>query len=429
MIHMLVVDDDPGIRRVLSGFLTKLSYEVDTAKSGNEAWEKLVEKRYQLVITDMFMPDGTGKELLERIKTDSPWLPVIIITGAPEVDAAVDCMKNGAFDYISKPFDFDRIEAVVLRALEAAYETPREDHFQTVQARFSEDYDIQRILGEGNVGVVFQAIRKGDPEGTPVALKVLKHSCVGQEERKKVINRFMTEAQVTSGMDHPSIVRILDYNIIPGDDIPYLIMEYIDGKPLTHYIDRPRILTLEQKLMIVRQVADALAEIHLKKVVHRDVKPHNIMIRNDLSACLMDFGVAKNPDANLTITNQLVGSPAYLSPEGFGKATNVDHRSDIFSLGIVAYELLLGQRPFEGQTIPHFAHLIQNEKPIDPRKLDPNFPREIKKMLATMLKKNPDDRFDTARGVVITIDEFLRGDSKKTSIFDTVRLHLKPDWR
>jgi serine/threonine-protein kinase len=161
-----------------------------------------------------------------------------------------------------------------------------------------------------------------------------------------------------------------------------------------------------QKALILRQIADALSAIHERKICHRDIKPANIMVDQALTVKLTDFGIAHLPDSDLTMTANILGTPTYMSPEAFISA-KVDERSDIFSLGTVAYEFLLGRKPFQSDNIRALARVIQFSKPQAPCKINPNFPRKLQQILAKMLKKDPANRYRSATEVVTEIDEYL----------------------
>ncbi len=425
-VRILVVDDDQGIRKVLTAYFSRQGFAVAAAEDGLEAQQVLGRQGVDLIISDVVMPRCNGLQLLEAIRATQPHVPMIMITGMPEVGAAVECMKHGAFDYITKPFDFGKIREVVDRALEEAAQAELNPPPPDLPPQLAGRYEIEGLLGEGNVGVVFLATRLADQR--PVALKILKHGFVTPDERAVALQRFLTEAEITSAVRHPNILEILEYSISPDEPMSYLVMEYFESKALTYYIDYPDLLDTLQKTRILRQIADALAAVHDHDILHRDIKPHNVLVNKDLDIRLMDFGVAKNPNVSLTVQNEGIGSPAYIAPEGFSGG-KVDHRADLFSLGVLAYELYLGVRPFRGETIAHFAHLIQHERPLEPRKIKPNFPRTLQTMLARMLRKDPDDRYDNARQIVEDFDQFIESGDARHSLLQTLTTRLAFDWR
>ncbi len=401
---ILVVDDDSGIRTLLKKLLERQRFDVVEAVDGLDGLEKIADNTVNAVITDVMMPRLSGLQLLSELRKKYPLVPVIIITGKPAIEAAVECMKNGAFDYISKPFEFDQIKKTIVNALAEHRKQIDEKEkgggsttsvYNITNRRFFGEYKILQVLGEGNIGIVFLAQKKNDTAPRRYALKILKPTFVTQTHAEKSHKRFMKEAEAISRVRHQNVVQIVEYGLTEEENIPYMVMDFVSGKSLNYYIVNSGKLDLRQKLDIIRQIADALVAIHGADICHRDIKPHNIIITRDLQAKVTDFGIAKLPDSSLTMTYELIGSPAYLSPEGFN-SSRVDHRADIFSLGVLTYELLVGRKPFVADSISRFAHLIQNERPVAPSKYDPDFPVAVETILAKMLKKSPDDRCQSA---------------------------------
>ena len=400
---ILVVDDDTGIRKLLGKLLERQKFVITEAADGMDALEKAKDKEFHTVITDVMMPRMSGIQLLAEFRKKYPLVPVIIITGKPAIEAAVECMKNGAFDYISKPFDFSQIKKTVQNAL-CEHQRLRDDRKDSETStaiinlsnrRFFGEYKVLQVLGEGNLGIVFLAEKRGADRHKRYALKVLKPTYVTRIQTDRSLGRFLKEAEAIAAVKHPHVVEMYEYGLTEDEKIPFMVMEYIKGKTLDYYIVNPAKLDLRQKLEIIAQTADALTAIHGKGICHRDIKPHNIILSQDMEVKVTDFGIAKLPGSDLTMTYELIGSPAYLSPEGF-TTSRVDHRADIFSLGVLTYELLLGRKPFIADSISRYAHLIQYELPEAPSKLDPDFPLQVEAVLARMLKKNPEDRYDSA---------------------------------
>ncbi len=400
---VLIVDDDTGIRKLLRKLLERQKFVVAEACDGMDALERVKEQEFNAVITDVMMPRLSGIQLLAKLRKAYPLVPVIIITGKPAIEAAVECMKNGAYDYISKPFDFGQIKKVIQNALSEhqRLKDSRESSdssttiFNLTNRRFFGEYKILQVLGEGNIGIVFLAEKKGGGRHKRCALKVLKPTLITQIQSDKSLERFLKEAEAIAAVKHKNVVEMFDYGLTDQENVPYMVMEYVRGRSLDYYIVNHAKLDMRQKLDIVAGIADALEAIHSKGICHRDIKPHNIILSHDMQVKVTDFGIAKVPGSDLTMTYELIGSPAYLSPEGF-TSSRVDHRADIFSLGVLAYELMLGRKPFIADSISRYAHLIQYELPEEPRKLDPDFPKAIQAVLAKLLKKSPDDRYQHA---------------------------------
>jgi serine/threonine protein kinase len=212
---------------------------------------------------------------------------------------------------------------------------------QTTPIRIGK-YDVLDILGRGGMGIVYRA--RDSRIGRNVAIKTLTEGFSGNEE---MLKRFYQEAGHTGNLRHPNIVIIYDF----GDEngLPYIVMEYLDGDPLDQLIREKIPLHLSVKLEIIEQVCLALSYAHAQGMIHRDVKPANVIVQQDGLAKLLDFGIARadedRVDGGMTRTGTLVGTPAYMAPERL-EGIKFDGRSDIFSVGVVLYQLLTGRLPF-----------------------------------------------------------------------------------
>jgi serine/threonine protein kinase/CheY-like chemotaxis protein len=413
--RILAVDDDELVRRVLERFLTGLGCEVALAEDGMAAASRLEEEEFDAVITDINMPRMDGLSLLREIRQTRPELPVILVTGQPVLEAAVDCMRQGAFDYIAKPFDLHKLKARLAKAVQqhremaaqvAAGDRPMAN---LNYRRYFQHYRIRRILGEGGTGIVFLAERPAaDPTATPAlfALKVMKTGSSPTAAHQP--QRFMHEACAAMKVRHPHVVAIVEFGLTPDELVPFIVMEYVEGVTLKQWAEQFRGLDHRRKAELVRQVAGALAAIHAHGITHRDVKPHNIMVTGDFQTRLMDFGIARLPDSELTVGGELLGSPAYLAPEAF-ETSQVGPAADLFSLGIVLYELCLGRKPFEADSIARYAHVVRHGQPIMPRLLDQDFPLELETILSRLLQKEPADRYPSAAALEEDLAAFVAG--------------------
>jgi serine/threonine protein kinase len=256
-------------------------------------------------------------------------------------------------------------------------------------------YKIESILGEGAMGIVYKA---HDPIiKRTVAIKLIKvGDGVSETEKKEFYERFYREAQISGTLNHPNIVGI--YDIGEEQGMPYIAMEFIEGKTLSEIIAEQGRLDIESAVKILSQVASALDYAHKKGIVHRDIKPGNIMIGEDTRCKIMDFGIAKLQNSSLTQTGAFLGTPSYSSPEQITEGT-IDHRSDIFSLGTVTYEMITGSLPFKGQTLSSILYKIAHEPP---EKIENAEKYGINtaawnKLFARVFAKNPDERFQGAK--------------------------------
>ncbi|MDS0525115.1 Stk1 family PASTA domain-containing Ser/Thr kinase [Clostridium sp. SHJSY1] len=259
-------------------------------------------------------------------------------------------------------------------------------------------YEILEKLGEGGMGVVYKA--RCNILNRFVTIKVLKKDV---NNSKDFITRFKREANSVASLSHPNIVNIHDVGY--EDDIHFLVMEYIDGKSLSEIINENNTLSPGKAVDIALQLAKALEIAHRNNIIHRDIKPDNILITKDNIVKLMDFGIAKVTDSvNLTSTNIVVGSVHYLSPEQ-GKGDKVDCRSDLYSLGIVMYQMLIGQVPFKGENSVYIVLKHINEPVIPPKNIIADLPDELNAIILKLLEKDPDNRFQTAKDLIESLNE------------------------
>jgi len=251
-------------------------------------------------------------------------------------------------------------------------------------------FEISTVLGQGAMGVVYLA---NDPQiGRPVAIKTVRPGMDRDETAIEIEERLRKEARLAGRLQHPNIVTIYDVGR-DGDDY-FIAMEYVEGKSLTRYLVAPDDLPLSAKIAIVRQTAEALAHAHERGVLHRDIKPGNILIARDGRVKVTDFGIGRFTNAttsDLTRTGQMIGSPAYMSPEQV-RGEKLDGRSDLFSLGVVLYELLTSVRPFPGESITTLVYQILHTEPRDPLELKANLPPATREVMARLLAKQPDKR-------------------------------------
>lgn len=260
-------------------------------------------------------------------------------------------------------------------------------------------YEVLDLIGQGGMGEVY----KGYGDDKLVAIKVLPHKFSEESDFRK---RFAREAETTTSLEHENIVKMYDHGETE-DGIPYMVMEYVEGRELTDLIRERGPLPFETILPFISEFAAALDYAHSKGFVHRDIKPSNIMVRTDedgqLHPVLMDFGLAKIQDAQTHLTGSgAVGTIDYMAPEQIRESGSVDGRADIYAMGLVLYEILTGQRPFQGNPAQiMFAHLQQ--PPPDPRKTNPNIPAHVANTILRALSKRPDDRYPSAQAMTLAL--------------------------
>ncbi|HET6147842.1 MAG TPA: serine/threonine-protein kinase [Polyangia bacterium] len=262
------------------------------------------------------------------------------------------------------------------------------------------NYRAISVLGEGGMGVVYLAEH---PEiGRKVAVKVL-HPDFARDQQ--VLGRFLNEARAANAIRHPNIIEILDSGVLP-DQTPFLVMELLEGESLAARIRRLGRLPIADICDFAYQAASALNAAHAKGIVHRDLKPDNLFIVPDPHddgrerLKVLDFGIAKlqqhSPgDSVKTRTGTLMGTPIYMSPEQCRGVRTVDHRSDVYSLGVILYEMALGHPPFVSEGFGDLVNMHMNVPPAPPRRLRPELPVGLESVILTMLAKAPEERFES----------------------------------
>ena len=222
-------------------------------------------------------------------------------------------------------------------------------------------YEILEVIGTGGMAVVYKA--RCNRLNRLVAIKVLKQELSQDEEFRR---RFHAESQAVAMLSHPNIVSV--YDVSHSNNLDYIVMELIEGITLKQYLEQKGRLNWRESLHFSTQIAKALEHAHSRGIIHRDIKPHNIMILKDGSVKVADFGIARISSAQNTLTREALGSVHYISPEQ-AKGGKVDYRSDLYSLGVVMYEMLTGRPPFDGDTPVSVAIQHINAKPVMPREL------------------------------------------------------------
>jgi serine/threonine protein kinase len=284
-----------------------------------------------------------------------------------------------------------------------------------------ERYEILEILGEGGMAFVYKA-RDMQLERF-VAIKTLKPNYVNQET---FVDRFKREAKTAANLNHPNIVQIFDWGI---EDEPYFVMEYIEGNTLTSIISKNRTISLSDILFIGAQVSSGLHAAHQKGLVHRDIKPGNIMITPDGKVKVTDFGIVslQNEESDITKTGSILGTASYISPEqAQGKPVSIE--SDLYSLGTVLYELITGKAPFSGDSPISTATKHLTEKPEKPSLFRRDLPKGVESAILKLLEKATYDRFKSAedlRAILLQQRKSLQSEQTRENLVDLTNPKVK----
>jgi len=263
-------------------------------------------------------------------------------------------------------------------------------------------YDLREELGRGAMGVVFHGF---DPMiGRDVAVKTLRLSEAGTGlSREELVGRFQTEARAAGLLAHPNIVVVFDAG--EEDGLFYITMEFVEGRSLQSLIDAHQPFPVPRVLKLMEQVCSALDFAHQHNVVHRDIKPANLMLTSDDTVKITDFGTAKILQFGTAQTAHVMGTPSYMSPEQV-KGSPVDGRSDIFSLGVILYELMTGEKPFPGENITTVMYKIINEEPIPPRSLDSSIHPGLSAVISRALAKDPAARYQSCHELLNALKNY-----------------------
>lgn len=260
-------------------------------------------------------------------------------------------------------------------------------------------YEITELIGVGGMAEVYKGVDVIDNK--PIAIKILKKEYAENEE---FLRRFRNESKAIAVLSHPNIVKIYDVGF--SDKLQYIVMEYIDGITLKEYIEEEKVLTWKDTVHFVIQILRALQHAHDKGIVHRDIKPQNIMMFSDGTIKVMDFGIAKFArEEGKTATDQAIGSVHYISPEqASGSVT--DAKSDIYSVGAMMYEMLSGRKPFDSDNPVAIAVMHMHDTPERPRAVNPDIPDGLEEIVLRAMEKAPEDRYGTTGEMIADIERF-----------------------
>lgn len=273
-----------------------------------------------------------------------------------------------------------------------------------VGKRLDGRYEIQEIIGVGGMAVVYKAYDNIDDR--TVAVKILKEEFLANEEFRR---RFKNESKAIAVLSHPNIVKV--YDVSYGDKVQYIVMECVDGITLKEYIRQQGVINYKEAVFFVTQILRALQHAHDKGIVHRDIKPQNIMLLENGAIKVTDFGIARfSRSETRTMTDSTIGSVHYISPEQ-ARGDITDDKADIYSVGVMLYEMLTGKLPFESDNTVSVAIMQLQQEPVKPRDINPSIPVGLEQIVLKAMQKNVNDRYQSAAEMLLDLEEFRRNPS------------------
>lgn len=436
----LVVDDEAIARKMVMFALEREGFRCDGASDGVEAMSKFESSGYEVVVTDLKMPNKHGGDLvIELLGQNNPPL-VVVHTSVLEPEVARGLIDEGVDDIVFKPVDYAAF-AGKTRALLNRRRSPQRprgtrfgggqpggeasglshqqfDHMLADVARAETtgqgqvgQYKLIRKLGEGGMGQVYEAEHTLLHRRCAVKLILPEYT-----SNRVALSRFEREVQAMASLSHWNTVRIFDYGVDARGSF-YYVMEYLDGKTLEQLVAREGPMSARQGVHILTQVCDALEEAHQTGLVHRDLKPSNLMVACvggiENVAKVVDFGLVRATEKNavestiVTHLGGICGTPKYIAPEQAMSPSSVDRRADIYSLGATAYYVLTGRPPFIRESVFAMTMAHVNDPVIPPSVHNPLLSRRMDDVVIKCLAKEPGNRFQNARELRSALEHCL----------------------
>jgi eukaryotic-like serine/threonine-protein kinase len=399
-VKILIIDDDEDLRNILTHYLKREWPELEV-----EEFDPLSRAKpdasfplgnYDVIVLDYMLGRGDGLDWLAEFKARADCPPVLFLTGSGNEIIAVRAMKAGADDYQRKQ-ELTREKLVtsirelakgkIERTVAPEVAARMEGHLLGARVQIP-GIRVLRLIGEGGMSRVYLASREGDDE--PLVVKILRPEVTGD---KIALERFLEEYNLVERLRSRHVARIFGHGV--SGEHAYLVMEFFDGGDLHKRLDGKR-FEPEQALLIFRELMFALGDIHEQGVLHRDLKPQNIMFRADGSLAILDFGIAKHVDAiDRTGHGEILGTPRYMSPEQV-RGSALDLRTDIYSAGVLLFQMLTGTHLFDGETAVEVALHHMNTQPPDlPDRLS-----AYQRLMDKLVEKDRDARFRNADEVI-----------------------------
>jgi CheY-like chemotaxis protein len=409
MAKLLIVEDDILLAGMIQDFLEEESHTVEVVNTGIDGLEEIESNSFDLVILDWDLGDMSGVQILKKHRESGGTTPVIMLTAHISTDDKELGLDSGANDYLTKPFHMKELSARVratLRNFAGRTAAPKalgsgnEELLRQgnlLGTSLAGRYEFLELIGEGGIGLVFKARHPFLQK--LVAVKMLHSGTL----KEAAIADFQKEAAVISRLEHPNIIAVHDFGLTENRR-PFMVMELVEGKNLFEILEERDFIPLPEAVDLLRQVADGIACAHENGIIHRDIKPHNIMMKSGPGRAsipkILDFGIAllqeggSQPAERTARQNLAVGSPPYMPPEQV-LAKPVDARSDIYSFGCLIFEIVSGWPPFIADTPEELMLAHVSDQPHSLERVRPqiDYPVELKALIARCLEKDPSNRY------------------------------------
>lgn len=414
LARILIAEDYDDLRDMIRDLLTDMEHVVEAHPNGGLVLDSLNTKEFDLIILDWELPKLTGIEICKAFRAWGGTTPILMLTGKKAIVDKEQGFDAGADDYLTKPFHPKelqaRIKALLRRSEQKATVATQPTDQIDPGTIFADRYQIVSPLGRGSTGTIYKAMHLFLHRF--VAVKILHPQLLNEPDS---IARFKREAQAVSSLSHPNVIAIYDFGITT-QGLPYLVMDYSDGISLAEQIKQHGPMSPREALPIFVQACDALAHAHSRGVIHRDVKPGNMMlIPNEdgtFALRIVDFGIAKLPQSGaamqITQNGDVLGSPLYMSPEQCMGAP-LDSRTDIFSLGCVMYMALAGVEPFLGDNVldTMYKRTVENAKSILHVRPEIEMPQALDVIVMKALARDLNQRYQTMEELRAELDELV----------------------
>jgi serine/threonine-protein kinase len=399
-MKVLIADDDPMWRKLLTQNVQKWGYKVTTAENGQQAWNILQEHGApRVAILDWQMPKLDGVDICRQIRSslNLPFIYTIILTSRDSRDDMVAGFESGADDYLIKPVDMAILRSRLSAAVRIVKSVP--------PPRQIPGYKLIGRLGAGAMATVYKARQLS--LNRLVAVKILpKKFCQNPE----FVKRFYAEGRAAAKLNHPNIVAALDVG--RHGEAHYFIMEYVEGHTVHEHLVKEGPYPEADALAIAIQVAKALNHAHKAGLIHRDVKPKNILITSDGVAKLADMGLARavsDREAAEAEAGKAFGTPYYIAPEQIRGRVNIDLRADIYNFGCTLFHMTTGRVPFEGPDVSSVLMKHLDEPVIPPDHINPELTTGISEIIELCMAKKPRKRYASTTDLIEDLQAVAEG--------------------